>query len=95
MFKYGRMQKKILLQLVCGSHGACLDSMLPGVQVTAGLEFFSDIVTPCFNRPCPFAGPYSGIVYHKISKVYLHVNSMTVAIAIKLNELINVIKTFV
>ena len=25
---------------VCGSHGACLDSMLPGVQVTAGLGFF-------------------------------------------------------
>ena len=40
MFKYGRMQKKIPPQLVCGSHGACLDSMLPGVQVTAGLGFF-------------------------------------------------------
>ena len=40
MFKYGRMQKKISLWLVCGSHGACLDCMLPGVQVTAGLRFF-------------------------------------------------------
>ena len=27
-------------QLVYGSCGACLDSMLPGVQVTAGLGFF-------------------------------------------------------
>ena len=25
----------------CGSRGACLDSMLSGVQVTAGLGFFS------------------------------------------------------
>ena len=40
MFKYGRMQKKIPPQLVCGSHGACLVNMLPVVQVTAGLEFF-------------------------------------------------------
>ena len=60
MFKYGRMQKKIPPRLVCGSHGACLDCMLPGVQVTAGLGFFTvfksfivivKIVTPCFNRP--------------------------------------------
>ena len=27
MFKYGRMQRKIPPWLVCGSHGACLDSM--------------------------------------------------------------------
>ena len=40
MFKYGRMQKNIPPYLVCGSHGACLDSMLPGVQVNAGLGFF-------------------------------------------------------
>ena len=40
MCKYGRMQKKISPRLVCGSHGACLDCMLPGVQVTAGLGFF-------------------------------------------------------
>ena len=40
MFKYGRMQRKIPSLLVCGSRGACLDSMLPGVQVTAGLGFF-------------------------------------------------------
>ena len=30
MCKYGRMQKKISPRLVCGSHGACLDCMLPG-----------------------------------------------------------------
>ena len=41
MFKYGRMQKKISSRLVCGSHGVCLDCKLPGVQVTAGLGFFS------------------------------------------------------
>ena len=41
MFKYGRIQKKISPQLVCGSHVASLDCMLPGVQVTAGLGFFS------------------------------------------------------
>ena len=35
------MQKKIPPWLVCGSRGACLVNMLPGVQVTAGLEFFS------------------------------------------------------
>ena len=33
-------QRKMLPRLVCGSRGACLDSMFPGVQVTAGLEFF-------------------------------------------------------
>ena len=41
MFKFGRMHKKVPPRLVCGSHGACLDSMLPGAQVTAGLGFFS------------------------------------------------------
>ena len=40
MFKYGRTQRKIPSQLVCASHGACLDCVLPGVQVTAGLGFF-------------------------------------------------------
>ena len=40
MFKYGRTQKKAPPQLVCGSCGACLDCVLPGVQVTAGLGFF-------------------------------------------------------
>ena len=39
MFKYGRMQKKVSSRLVCDSHDACLDSMLPGVHVTAGLGF--------------------------------------------------------
>ena len=40
MFKYSRMQRKIPPQLVCDSCGACLDSMLSGVQVTARLGFF-------------------------------------------------------
>ena len=35
------MQKKILPRLVCGSRGACLVNMLPGVEVTTGLGFFS------------------------------------------------------
>ena len=59
MSKYGRVQKKISLRLVRGSHGACLDCMLIGIQVTAGLGFFCvlviyvimKIVTPCLNRP--------------------------------------------
>ena len=34
------MQRKIPPQLVCGSCGACLNSMLPRVQFTAGLGFF-------------------------------------------------------
>ena len=44
MVKYGTMQKKKFLpgsRLVCGSHDACLINMMPGVQVTAGLGFFS------------------------------------------------------
>ena len=40
MFKYGRMQRKIPSRLVCGSRDACLDCVLPGVQVTFGLGFF-------------------------------------------------------
>ena len=32
--------KKVPSQLVCGYHGACLDCMLLGVQVTDGLGFF-------------------------------------------------------
>ena len=40
MFKYDRMQSKIPTWLVCGSNGVCVDCMLLGIQVTAGLEFF-------------------------------------------------------
>ena len=40
MFKYGGMQRNTPSQLMCGSQDACLDYMLPGVQVTAGLGFF-------------------------------------------------------
>ena len=36
IFKYGRIQRKIPSWLLCGSHGACLGCMLPGVQVTTG-----------------------------------------------------------
>ena len=35
-----RMHRKIPPRFVCVSHGACLNSMLPGVQVTATLGFF-------------------------------------------------------
>ena len=59
MLKYGIMYKKISSRLVCGSHDTCLDCMLPGLEVTAGLGFFCvqviyvtvKIVPPCFNRP--------------------------------------------
>ena len=70
MFKYGRMQKKIPPRLVCGSHGACLDSMLPGVQVTVRLGFFlysshlsdgEDSHSLLSSSQVP-----SGIVYHEI-----------------------------
>ena len=47
MFKYGRMQKKIPSRLMCGSRGLCLDYMLPGVQVTAGLGYFSVFKSSC------------------------------------------------
>ena len=30
---------------VCSTHSACLDSMLPGVQVTTGLGFSQDLLT--------------------------------------------------
>ena len=40
MFKYGRTQNKTPSKLVCGSCGACLDCVLPGVEVTTGLGFF-------------------------------------------------------
>ena len=42
MFKYGGMQRKIPSWLVCDSCGTCLDCTLLGVQVTAGLGFFSE-----------------------------------------------------
>ena len=73
MFKYGRIQGRIPPQLVCGFHGAYLDCMLFGVQVTAGLEFFSvfksfivivNIVTPCFTGLASLQVP-SGIVYYE------------------------------
>ena len=40
MFRYGRTQRKIPSQLVCGSCGTCADHTLPMVQVTAGLGYF-------------------------------------------------------
>ena len=57
-----RMQKKVPSQLVCGSHGANLDRMLP---VTAGQRFFCVyvvyvivmILIPCFNNLGFLAGP--------------------------------------
>ena len=41
MIKYSKMEKEIPSRLVFGSHVAFLDCTLPGVQVTAGLRFFS------------------------------------------------------
>ena len=40
MCKYDRMQRNTSPWLVRSSHGACLDCMLPGVQVSTGLGFF-------------------------------------------------------
>ena len=54
---------------------ACLDCMLPGVQITTGLFFLCSshlaivivtIVTPYFTGLAFFAGSYSGIVYYEI-----------------------------
>ena len=36
-----KYQKKLPSQFVCGSRGTCLESVLPGVQVTAGQGFSS------------------------------------------------------
>ena len=47
MFKYGRMQKKIPSWLMCGSRGTCLGYTLLGVQITAGLGYFSAFKTSC------------------------------------------------
>ena len=54
MFKYGRMKKEILFWLVCGAHGACLDCLLPGVEVTAGLGFFFcvQVIYLCDSEDC-------------------------------------------
>ena len=38
--RYNRIQRKIPPWLVCGSCGACLDGVLPGVQVTVELGYF-------------------------------------------------------
>ena len=67
IFKYCRMQKEISSWLVCGSHGAYLDCMLLGVQVTTGLGFYlhssclvdNEDSDSCFNR----LSLLSGIVY--------------------------------
>ena len=52
MFKYGRMQKKVSSRLVCDSHDACLDSMLPGIQVTAGMGCFLCSSHLCDSEDC-------------------------------------------
>ena len=39
-------------QLVYGSHGACLDYMLPGVQVITGLGFFLCSSHLCDSEDC-------------------------------------------
>ena len=52
MFKYGRMKKEISFRLVCGTHGACLDCLLPGVEVTTGLGFFLCSSYLCDSEDC-------------------------------------------
>ena len=47
MFKHGRTQKKISSPLVCGSHRACLDCMLPGVKSPLEWDYF-----PCSSHLC-------------------------------------------
>ena len=61
MFKYGRLQKKVLSWLVCGSHGAYLDCMLPvwgSSHRQVGTSFYVQVVYVImkivilfFNRP--------------------------------------------
>ena len=50
MYKYSRMQKRISSRLVCGFHGACLDWMLSGVQVTIGLGFSLCSICLCDSK---------------------------------------------
>ena len=50
MFKYGEIQQIMPSQLLCSSHGTCLDCMLPGVQVTVGLGFFLRSSALCDNE---------------------------------------------
>ena len=54
MCNYGKMQKKISPRLVCRSHCACLDCMLPGVQVLLGWQFFLRSSHLCDNEDCDF-----------------------------------------
>ena len=65
MFKYSRMQKKIPSRLVCGSRGAYLVNMFPGVQVTAGLGLFSQVIISSedSDSPAVYGGlfPSSGV----------------------------------
>ena len=72
MFKYGRMQKKILSWLVYGSNGAWLDFMLSSwshhwTRIYFSVQVIYVIVrtmTPCFNKPSllsrSLVGKYSG-----------------------------------
>ena len=48
------MQLKISLQLVCGSCGACLKCMFPGVQATTGLGFFLCVSHLCYSEDCEY-----------------------------------------
>ena len=75
MYKYGRIQKKISPRLVCDSHGACLDCMLPGVQVTARLGFFcvqvvySDSEDSGFPR-CRGAAQKGAVPHHRTMALF-------------------------
>ena len=52
MIEYGRMQNIISSLLVYGSHGTCLDCMLPGVQVITGLGSFLHSSHLCDSEDC-------------------------------------------
>ena len=89
MFKYGRMQKKIPPWLVCGSHGACLVNMLPGVQVTDFFSVFSsfsyvisseDSDSPAvYGDLFPSSGVPSGIV--KLITIGMCINECIASLA--------------
>ena len=63
MFKYGRIQKKIASQLVCGSCDTCLNLMLPRARVTNGLGFF-------LHSSCLFDNEDSDSFYTGPSRIY-------------------------
>ena len=72
------------MQFVCDSSGTCLEYMLPGVQVTAGLGFFLrsshlgqsilNIVIPYLNGSIAFSVGLSEIVLKE--RLYLILSNL-------------------